>query len=48
MTEKTKFVLCDEDRDHLLETLKNPPPPNEKLKNLFKEYEERIESHEKD
>lgn len=29
------FVLDDEDRDHLLQSLKNPSPPNEKLKEIF-------------
>jgi hypothetical protein len=29
------FVLDDEDRDHLLQSLKNPSPPNENLKEIL-------------
>lgn len=38
--EQIHFVLRDEDRDHFLKTLKNPPPPNQKLKDLFDNYYE--------
>jgi hypothetical protein len=33
------IVLDNVDRDAFLETLRNPPSPNEKLKELFKQYE---------
>lgn len=40
MDNTDKITLEDEDRDAFLETLKKPPPPNEKLILLFKTYHE--------
>jgi hypothetical protein len=37
----TNLVLCDEDRDHFLEALRNPPKPNQKLIEAFSYYYER-------
>jgi len=34
-----KIILDDEDRDQFLESLKNPPFPNQKLIDAFKLYE---------
>jgi hypothetical protein len=35
---KPLYILENEDRDALLESLKNPPEPNEALKEAFKFY----------
>lgn len=36
--EETIFMLSNEDRDCFLETLRNPPRPNQKLKDAFNFY----------
>lgn len=36
--EQSNILLSDEDRDHFLESLKNPPLPNQKLKDAFNFY----------
>jgi hypothetical protein len=36
--EETIFMLSNEDRDCFLDTLKNPPKPNQKLKDAFNFY----------
>ncbi len=36
--EDTFLMLCNEDRDCFLESLKNPPEPNQKLKDAFDFY----------
>ena len=38
-------TLCDEDRDHFLETLRNPPKLNQKLKEVFDHYNEESCNH---
>lgn len=35
---QTILVLSDEDKDFFLQSLKNPPKPNQKLKELFDHY----------
>ena len=43
--EHGKAYMGEEDLKQLLETLKCPPPLNEKFKQAFKEYYERIEKN---
>jgi hypothetical protein len=38
--EETIFMLSNEDRDCFLDTLKNPPKPNQKLKDAFNFYQD--------
>jgi len=35
-----KLTLCDEDRDHFLEVMKNPLKLNQKIKEAFEYYYE--------
>lgn len=37
--EETILMLANEDRDYFIETLKNPPSPNQKLKDAFDFYD---------
>lgn len=37
----TRIILSDIDRDHFLESLKNPPEPFQKMKELFENYKKK-------
>ncbi len=39
---QVNIILSNEDRDLFLESLKNPPQPNKKLKDLFGYYYEKM------